>query len=41
MRQNFTADGEEMKATKKTLKVISITTLKTTCETGETEPKIF
>lgn len=41
MRQNFTTDAEEIIATKKTLKAISITIEKTTSETRETQPKIL
>lgn len=36
MRQNFITDDEEIIATKRTLKVVSITLKKTTSETGET-----
>lgn len=40
VRQNFTMDTEKITATKKTLKVISITIEKTTV-TGETQDKKF
>lgn len=40
VRQNFVTDAEEIIATKKTLKVVSITVEKTTSETGETQAKI-
>lgn len=39
VRQNFITDAEEIIATKKILKVVSITVEKTTSETGETRHK--
>lgn len=41
MRQNFITDAEEIIATRKTFKVVSITVKKTTSETGETQAQIL
>lgn len=40
MRHNFSRDAEEIIATKKTLKAISIT-IEKTAETGESQPNFF
>lgn len=39
VRQNFITDAEEIIATRRTLKVVSITIEKTTSETGEARHK--
>lgn len=41
VRQNFITDAEEIIATKKTLKMVSITVKKTTSEIGETQAQIL
>lgn len=41
IRQSFIIDAKEIIATKKTLKVVSITVEKTISETGETQAQIL